>query len=131
MSADVISHQEPRGKRDGAGSWTVQRVAVLLVAVAGVIAASWLALSLEQSATAPEQVTVQAPRDEQPAPLAVETTQLDVASDLVGAPLARTPARAAPRRRTGVPLDAGAAVEPAGYEILSAAELDGISQARE
>jgi hypothetical protein len=54
--------------------------------------------------------------------------EIDVTHDLAVPPAPR-PNRTA--LRSGIPLDADAAIEADGYEILSAAELDAISQARD
>jgi hypothetical protein len=129
MSANVISHQEPRRKRADAGLLTVRRIGVVIVALAGIIAASWLAPTLQGPPA--KQSAASAPRSARPeAPPAGALVRIDATPDLAGAPAPRFAARRSPRRHSGVPLDASATAEPAaGYEILSAAELDGISQA--
>jgi hypothetical protein len=130
MSANVISHQEPRGKRADAGLLTVRRIGVVIVALAGIVAASWLAKTLQGPAAPANHSAASAPAQAAtpPAPSLVE---LDVTADLTGAPTPRSAPRRGARRHSGVPLDASVTAEPAGYEILSTAELDGISQARE
>jgi hypothetical protein len=128
MSADVISHQAPRRKHAHAWSWTTRRIGVLVVTVAALVAASWLAPEINSPAPpalASRQQTVQPI----PPPALPERATADISAD-VAMPQARRTARAA-ARRTSVPLDGSASHAPAGYEILSAAELDGISQARE
>jgi hypothetical protein len=128
MSTKVKSHREPRRKRASAWSWTARRIGVLIVTAAGIVVASWLAPDsgrpAPRSAAAPAQLA-------QPAlpPPPSELLAVEIQADLAGPPLARR-ARPVPRQ-TGVPLNAGGADQPAGYEILSAAELDGISQARD
>lgn len=127
MSVNVIQHTKPRRKRGSAWSWTARHIVLLVVVIAGIIAASWLAPNMSPpSATAPTAPPVQtaAPPTALPRPAIV-----DVAADLAGPPAPVQRARQ-PARRTGVPLDA--AVAPTDdYEILSAAELEGISQARD
>lgn len=122
MSANVISHQAPRRKRAG----------VLIVTLAGVIAASWLAVTLQPPMSGTRQVSAPiAPFVRpQPAPPAAPANASGTA-DLAGPPLRRAVSVRAAPRPSGIPLDAGGALEPAGYEILSAAELEDISQARD
>ena len=121
MSANVISHQEPRRKRAG----------VTIVALAGVIAASWLAIMLQHPTRAAKPTSAPAARFVQPQPEAPAAAHIEAeAADLARPPPRRTAVRTA-QRPSGIPLDASGAVDPAGYEILSAGELDGISQARE
>ncbi|MGE0530099.1 MAG: hypothetical protein AB7G40_01345 [Hyphomonadaceae bacterium] len=127
MTANVIQHTKPRRKRGSAWSWTARHIVLLVVVIAGIIAASWLAPNMSPpSATAPPAPPVQtaAPPTALPSPAIV-----DVTVDLAGPPAPVQRLRQ-PARRTGVPLNA--AVTPADdYEILSAAELEGISQARD
>ncbi|MCX7357679.1 MAG: hypothetical protein NT015_06000 [Alphaproteobacteria bacterium] len=124
MFADVIQHTKPRRKRAPAQSWTARHLVLLTVVIAAIIAAIWLApeiaappVSIDTSPTAPTPQTL--------APLNLPRS--DIAADLARpTPVAR---RHEPARQTGIPLNA--AVTPTDeYEILSAAELDGISQAR-
>lgn len=128
MSANVIQHTGARRKRAGAWSWTTRHLLLLVVVVAGIIAASWLAP--EATRPTPDLATTSQP-ERAPAAPTVATPDLpavDIATDLAGPP---TPVQRVRQtaRQTGIPLDA--AVTPAdNYEILSAAELDGISQAR-
>ncbi|MGQ0531571.1 MAG: hypothetical protein ACT4OF_02635 [Caulobacteraceae bacterium] len=124
MSSHDKSHRTPRRKR----TWRAQRMAMLVVAVIGVIAASWLAPELNRPApvapaTAPVPITQPVP------PPLPALASVEVAADLAAPPAPR--ARRTSRRRGGVPLDAAGANEADGYEILGAAELDGISQAEE
>lgn len=125
MSVNVIQHTKPRRKRGSAWSWTARHIVLLVVVIAGIIAASWLAPNMSPpSATAPPPPQTAAPPSDVPSPAIVDVT----------ADLARPPAPVQrlhqPAARTGVPLNA--AVTPADdYEILSAAELEGISQARD
>jgi hypothetical protein len=124
MSEHLIQHTKPRRKRAHARSWTARHLVLLAVVIAAIIAASWLAPEMVKPpspAAAPQVVAA-------PAPVRPEATNVDVAADLAGPPPA--PARARQTtRNTGVPLDA--AVTPSDdYEILNAAELEAISQAR-
>lgn len=125
MSAHVIQHTEPRRKRAHARSWTARHLVLLVIVIAAIIAASRLAPEIvapPAPSAAPQMAT--APQ----APATPEAPLIDIAADLAGP--APTPVRIRQTaRHTGVPLNA--AVAPIDdYEILSAAELDGISQAR-
>ena len=127
MSADVIQHTKPRRKRGNARSWTARHFVLLVVVVAGIIAASWLAPEMVRSpppAGVPEEIA-------EPAfpPITPDLAVVDAVADLAGPPRAAPARSGQAARHMGVPLDA--AVSPMDeYEILSAAELDGISQAR-
>ena len=126
MSAAVIQHTRPRRKRGGAWSWTARHIVLLVVVVAGIIAASWLAPDI-----APPPLAITAPQhtaEPRFPPVTPELAQVDIAADLAGPPLPRSRARQV-THRSGIPLDA-AVTAPDQYEILSAAELEGISQAR-
>ncbi|MBL8545562.1 MAG: hypothetical protein JNL81_03815 [Hyphomonadaceae bacterium] len=129
MTATVIQHTRPRRKRAGAWSWTARHFGLLAVAIIAVFAASWLAPEVAQAPT-PAATT---PRTQQTSPNLPSTlseptaADANAAIDLVRAQRARP--RALPRN-PGVPLDAVATFRADEYEILSAAELDGISQAR-
>jgi len=125
MSVNVIQHTKPRRKRGSAWSWTARHIVLLVVVIAGIIAASWLAPNMSPpSATTPPPPQTAAPPSDVPSPAIV-----DVTVDLAGPPAPVQRLRQ-PAARTGVPLNA--AVTPADdYEILSAAELEGISQARD
>jgi len=129
MGAHVIQHTRPRRKRGAAWSWAARHIVLLGVVVTGIIAASWLAPDhIAPPATAPA-TTPQLHASPAPAPTPSELLEADIAADLAGPP------QAAPRRvrqttaRTGIPLDAAVTASD-DYEILSAAELDDISQAR-
>lgn len=128
MSENVISHQEAHGKRERARSWPIRRVGAIVVTVLGILAASWLApeAARRPAASAPEPVRIVS----HPAPpVAPEAAVVDINADLAGPPLRRV-SRTAPRNN-GVPLNAAGALRTDDFEILSAAELDGISQARD
>jgi hypothetical protein len=128
MSAAVIQHTRPRRKRGNARSWTARHILLLVVVILGIITASWLAPDLSSPpAPAPVGAPSQTAAPILP-PVTPDATTVDIAADLAGRPLAPQRARQT-ARQTGIPLDA--AVTPRDdYEILSAAELDGISQAR-
>jgi len=126
MSGSVISHHEQRRKRAHAQAWTARRIGVLIVAAAAIMAASWLTPELNRPAAPPSPPQIAMPALPT---VPAELVTVDAAADLLGAPAPR-PTRAAPRR-TGIPLNADASLRSDGYEILSAAELDAISQARD
>lgn len=125
MSADVIQHTKPRRKRAHARSWTARHLVLLAVVVAAIIAASWLAPEIARPpapVTSPRVIAAPQP------PVAPAATVVDMTADLAGPPPAPVRARQT-TRQTGIPLN-GAVTPSDDYEILSAAELDGISQAR-
>jgi hypothetical protein len=134
MSSHVISHQEPHGKRAPSrqryrvrGSWWsyfARRFGALVVTIIALGVASFLAPLVRPPAPA-APVVASAPQ----APVAEPQLQeIDVALDLAGPPPAQQ--RRERRVRSGIPLDAAGVSQADGYEILSAAELDAISQAR-
>ncbi len=126
MTADVIQHRKPRRKRAGAWSWTTRHLGLLAVAVIAVFAASWLAPDMARlPAPAIAPVALRHVARPQAAP---ETIAIDISADLAAPAPART-RRAT--RHTGIPLDASATLRLDDFEILNAAELDSISQARD
>lgn len=128
MGAHVIQHTEPRRKRAKAWPWTTRHVLLLGVVIIAIIVASSLAPELRAPAR-PAQTGAASSVPVAPAPALItpNSIEVEVAADLAHPrPVAR---RREPAHQTGIPLDA--AVTPADeYEILSAAELDAISQAR-
>jgi hypothetical protein len=122
MSVHVISHQGPHRKR-GFGP---ERFGALAVAMAALSAASWIAPYLNRSAPPPppESTAVLTPKT----PPAAETVKT-IATTQAPAPPAMEARRPPPRHR-GVPLDARPEDAAEDFEVLSAAELDAISQAR-
>lgn len=125
MSVDVIQQSTARRKRAGAWSWTTRHTVLLIVAIVAIIVANRLAPDLvtPPPAPTPAQQPVAAPE-----PVAQDLAVAEARSDLATPPAPRRVRPAA--GQTGVPLDA--IVEPRDdYEILSAAELAGISQARD
>ncbi len=129
MAGHVISHRQPRRKRvarAGAGRMLVRRrFGALAITVAALGAASWLAPYLYRSPAPPAADFAEAPALAKPPPAAPTKVVRRAAPEV-------TPARAhRPRRaRPGVPLDARPERPTEDFEILSAAELDAISQAR-
>lgn len=125
MSANVISHRAPTRKRAGARIWAANHIGLLIVAAAAIMTASWLAIELRRPTAQPASV----PQLAQPAPQPAAAPETPIVeAGAADAPPQRTRRSA---RRAGVPLDANANAESPGYEILTAAELDGISQARD
>jgi len=124
MTAHVISHRRPRRKRGNAWAYAGRRFGALVLTLAALTTASWLAPMLRTPADPllPELVET---RSAEPGPEAA-LFEVDIALDLLGPP---PPPQRQRRRERGVPLDAAANHVPDGYEILSAAELAAISQA--
>ncbi|MBY0569065.1 MAG: hypothetical protein K2P70_17270 [Hyphomonadaceae bacterium] len=121
MTAGVISHRGAPRKRAPSRGWTARRllaVALTLIALAAII---WVAPYLRPAAPTgadpilpPQPVTV-AP--ELPLPTAAE------------APAAAARRARAPQRASGIPLDGRPANPGEDFEVLTASELDAISQA--
>lgn len=126
MTAHVISYREPRRKRGNAWAYAARRLGALALTVAALVFATWLAPYLRpapppKASSAPTIVATPLP----PATL----PEVNVSLDLAGGP---APARTRRTRAvTGVPLDAAADIVQDGFEVLSATELDAISQARD
>ncbi len=138
MSAHVISHRRPRRKRGGpsprrsgygrAGGrgFLRRRFGALVITIAALGAASWLAPCFYRPPPAPSAEVIQAP------PLANPSAPppAEIAETVQHTEPHRQAQR--PRRaRRGVALDAHAERAEADFEVLSAAELDAISQARD
>lgn len=127
MAANAISHHTPRRKRWG--PYIARRLLALGITVTALGAASWLAPMLrapeEPAPPLPERIETRA---EAPA-LEPVFTEANVTLDLTPARAAAPRARG--RRLNGIPLNAAAEAVSEGYEILSATELDAISQARD
>lgn len=133
MGGTVIQHQRSRRKRPPARAWAARRLGALAVILAGLAVATWLSLDLlsaparvatEKTAGAPPAADLARATPQPPA-----IAEVNVALDLLGPP-------PAPRRRTqpepaGVPLDAAIERRSDDFEILNAAELASISQARD
>lgn len=120
MSKRANSH---RKRQPG---WALRRLAALALTLAGLVVGSMLAPRIGAPAvevTPPSTVRAEI----EPAAPELILDEVDVALDL------RLPAtQSTPRRRvrSGIPLNAASHAVRDGYEILSATELDGISQAR-
>lgn len=133
MSSDVISHHAPRRKREPKrsrrGGWRgyfARRFGALLITLIALGVATFIApLFRPQPVEAPPSAVTEAltPAAEP------DLVEIDVAVDLAGPPPARQ-RRARRAANSGIPLDANGELAEDGYEILSAAELDAISQAR-
>ena len=106
--------------------WALRRLAALAFTLAGLAVGSILAPTLRASSNG---ITPPPMNQTELTPSASELIldEVDIALDLSTPTDARTPRR---RTRSGVPLSAAAHAAHEGYEILSATELDGISQAR-
>lgn len=118
MAAPVISHQRPHRKR---GAW--ERFGVPAVTLAGVAVATWLAPYIYP----PLAQIAHQPTPQPAAP------SLKLPSVIKVVPLAEPapvePARTMRRPRPPVSRDAAPERVPDGFEVLSPAELDAISQA--
>jgi hypothetical protein len=126
MSGHVISHRRPRRKRSW-GGFVLRRFGALAVTLAALGSASWLAPSFYRSSRPEPTLEVEAPPLPAKAPPPVEIAK---AIDRMGEVSPVVQARQTHLRRRGVPLDANPGQTGEDYEVLSAAELDGISQAR-
>jgi hypothetical protein len=111
MKGDVTLHRSAR-----------HADAFIITAIA-LAAATVIALLAQRLPSPPPSIPVQAHR---PAPQSPAALDIDVDAEIAPAPAAPRPSR---RAHSGVPLDAAAAHQPDGYEVLSATELDAISQA--
>jgi hypothetical protein len=130
MTGDVISHRRARGKR-GRMAWAVRRFGALAVAIAGLIVASFIAPLFTAAPTRSAPTIAPTPtRLQEPIlpPAWPELADADIRLDLAGPPQPGPAQRRA--RRSGVRLDASAPHVGEDFEVLSAAELDAISQAR-
>lgn len=127
MTDHVISHHRPRGKRGSAWGHAAHALGALVLAAAALLVANWLAplvrhSDLTKTPPAPIEARIPAP------PAAAILEDADVNVDLA-APRRQLSRRARPAP-TGIPLDANGHLASDGFEVLSAAELDAISQAR-
>lgn len=125
MTEHVISHRMPRRKRGGAWRLALRRFGALTVTLAALITANAIAPYIYRPPPAPPVV-------ETPLPAPVKDAALRVVKVVAfGAAPAPVVERAAPPpRRRGVPLNAVPADAGEDFEVLTAAELDAISQAR-
>jgi len=126
MTTHVISHRTPRRKR-GRRSFLLRRFGVLVVTTCALAAASWLAPYFYRPLSPPPAVeTAHAPDLPPKLPPPADVTKT---VNLATAPSPVAEAPRARRARRGVPLNANAGIAPEDFEILSAGELDAISQA--
>ena len=125
MTAHVIYDHGPARKRRVRAALSARagrQLVAILVTLAALLFATWLGPRLRRPAPEPEPVFT-APAPSVPAPqMAAPAAE--------PAPLARRRARPAPPA-SGIPLDGQGTIEADGYDVLSAQELDLISQARD
>jgi len=127
MTGHVISHRSPRRKRGSFWGFALRRFGALAVTIAALIAASWIAPYLYCPAPTQPVRTAAAPAP--PPKLPPPAELLKTLADADQAPAMQS--RRAQRGRRGVPLDARLGEAGEDFEVLSAAELDAISQARD
>jgi len=122
MAESVISHRKPRRKRGSVWAWTTRRLLALVLTLAAIAAATWVAPYLQP-------ITPRFPDANIPPVLAAPELPEPVATV---EPLAGPPSAVRPQsRHRGIPLNADAVGPGEDYEVLSASELDRISQARD
>jgi hypothetical protein len=124
MATHVISHRQPHRKRGGWWGFVFRRFGALAVTVAALATATWLAPHIARRVPPPlpSKVAEQGTGPVLPPPAVTTETLLITAGEA-------QPSR--PRRtRRGVPLDAHPGDAGEDFEVLSAGELDAISQAR-
>jgi hypothetical protein len=124
MAEHVISHRAPRRKR-GKRSLMLRRFGVLAVTVAALVVASWLASNAGRPIPPPTKVAE--PRTNRTTPPPGGTTEVTL---LITAEQPATEPPRPRRARRGVPLNANSGDMGEDFEVLSAHELDAISQAR-
>jgi hypothetical protein len=124
MSTHVISHRKPRRKRGGVWSLLRRRFGALALTIAALAAANWLAPYIARRAPPPlpSKVAEQRTGPVLPPP---STEVLLITGH------AATQASRPRRARRGVPLDAHPGGAGEDFEVLSAGELEAISQARD
>ena len=125
MVKHVISHRKPRGKRGGVWGFVLRRFGALAVTIAALVTANWLApyVARREPPPLPSKVAVQRAGAVLPPPGTTEVTLLITGQAVAPAPRPR-------RARRGVPLDAQPGDAGEDFEVLSAGELEAISQAR-
>ncbi len=121
MTAGVISHRGAPRKRAPSRGWTARRFVAVALTLVALVAIAWVAPYLRPTPTKianpPQLPAVSSAAPPLPLPAAAETP----------APVVR--ARPLSPRRSGVPLDAQVSSPGEDFEVLSASELDAISQA--
>ena len=126
MTTHVISHRRPRRKRGGWWGFVFRRFGALAVTVAALATATWLAPYIAGRAPPPLPSKVAEQRAGPVLPTPTATTEVTLL--ITGKATTQAPR---PRRgRRGVPLDAHPGDAGEDFEVLSAGELDAISQAR-
>jgi hypothetical protein len=123
MTEQVISHTRPHRKRGRV--WT--RLGALGVTAIALAVATWLAPYVYRPA--PQPLTVKTAVAAAPLKLARAATNETVIEEARAPTRAAEPRRAQRRPRPGVSLDAHAEIVGEELDILTAAELDAISQA--
>lgn len=124
MTAGVFSHHGAPRKRAPSRGWTARRVLAMALTLAALAAIAWVAPHLRPE----ESKSVVSPAGPRPEPVAAPPPlALPIAAETI-APVHRA---RAPRRQSGIPLDANPANPGEDYEVLSASELDAISQAQD
>jgi hypothetical protein len=126
MTEHVISHRRPRRKRPNAWAQATRRLGMLIVTLIALAVATWIAPYVYR----PELPALKAPtRSSQAPPQLAPASGLEAAAPSEPAAM-MTQNRRAAHTRSSVPLDANPGSAGEDYEVLSAAELDAISQAR-
>ncbi len=123
MAADVYSQRGADRKRAPARGWTARRIMAVALTVAALAAVAWVAPYLRPSATKIANPPQQPPFSAAPTPALPFPATAE-------APAPVTRARPQRPRRTGIPLDVQGAAPGEDFEVLTASELDAISQAR-
>lgn len=127
MAGHVISHRKPRRKRGGAGSFVLRRFGALAVTVGALGTASWLAPYYYRPPPATLRINIaEAPVTAPKLPPPSEAAKL---ARFNGAARIVIEAQRSRRTRRGVPLDARPQMPGEDFEVLSAHELEAISQA--
>jgi len=129
MTPDVISHRRARRKRAAAWAWAARRFGALAVTLAALATATWLAPYFAPPAQENAVLAPPAPA-RLPVGAAAYGEKAPAALAEIAKPNQQIPVRAAARRPRPIPLDADVTPRDDGFEILSAAELAAISQAR-
>lgn len=127
MTEHVISHRRPRRKRPGVWASLTRRLGMLIVTLLALAIATWIAPYVYR----PEPPALKSPQRESyavPSAPPSASPAIPEAAE-IARPVVASRARA-PHARTSVPLDANPGAHAEDYEVLSAAELDAISQAR-
>ena len=128
MTEHVISHRGPRRKRAGALAKATRRFGMLAVTLSALAVASRLGPYVYRPAPPPIKtgnVEIAAPT-----PLKRPGEPTKPAARAAPAPERAADARRPSRNRRAVPLDAQPVDAGEDFEVLSASELDAISQAR-